>query len=64
MVLGFDLEHAHPGAGAFLSGLSTRGGDLLLIDVKNKPMAADRLFVTCHYTTIIKVSASGVDVTD
>lgn len=71
-----DVEKAAsgPGAGASWSGISTRGGEQLLLDFKDFPREnyptvpngalPTRIYVTAHYDCILNVRAEGVVLED
>ena len=60
-----------PGAGAAFTGVSTKGGEQLLLDFKDFPRQGggsgalpDRIYVTCHYDAILNVRAEGCEMLD
>ena len=67
--LGFDLEKLPPGTLASFSGENTRSGDLLSLYIKNLFAASDTdkvesVHVVCQFVSILRLSASGVDLLD
>ena len=67
--LGFDLEKLPPGTLASFSGENTRSGDLLSLYVKNLFKASDAdkvetVHIICQFVSILRLSASGVDLLD
>ena len=66
-ICAMDVEKAAtgPGAGASFTGVSTRGGEQLLLDIKNWPgLVPQRIYVTCHYDCILNLRAEGVEMLD
>jgi hypothetical protein len=66
-IAAMDVEKAAtgPGAGASFTGVSTRGGEQLLLDIKNWPgLVPQRIYVTCHYDCILNLRAEGVEMLD
>jgi hypothetical protein len=66
-IAAIDVEKAAvgPGAGANFTGVSTRGGEQLLIDVKGFPAPyPQRIYVSCHYDAILNLRAEGVEMLD
>ena len=71
LILGHNLEKAHPGSGAEYSGISTRNGDLLTLFFKNIGIAGattgtqvNKCLVVNHFFQVMRVSAQGCDVLD
>ena len=66
-IAALDVEKAAvgPGAGASFTGVRTRGGEQLLLDIKNWPgLVPQRIYVTCHYDAILNLRAEGVEMLD
>ena len=66
-IAAIDVEKAAvgPGAGANFTGVSTRGGEQLLIDIKGFPAPyPQRIYVSCHYDAILNLRAEGVEMLD
>ena len=66
-IAALDVEKAAvgPGAGASFTGVSTRGGEQLLLDIKNwNGLVPHRIYVTCHYDAILNLRAEGVEMLD
>ena len=63
--IGVEKAAVGPGAGANFTGVSTRGGEQLLIDIKGFPTPyAQRIYVSCHYDAILNLRAEGVEMLD
>ena len=69
-ILAFDLERAATGSGGGVSfsGISTRGGELLTVQIKNAKLnttdAPTQTFVHLHYDAIPEIRADSCVVLD
>ena len=70
-IIALDTEKAAvgPGGGGSFSGMSTRGGETLRIEVKhiNAPTANEapnRIYVTLHHDVLVNIKLEGVEVMD
>ena len=69
VMMRFDLEKLPPGTLASFSGENTRSGDLLSLYVKNLFKAdendkVETVHIICQFVSILRLSASGVDLLD
>ena len=70
-IIGMDTEKAAvgPGGGAAFSGLSTRGGETLRLEIKhiNAPSANEapnKIYVTLHHDVLVNIRLEGVEILD
>ena len=70
-VLGYDTERAAtgPGGGGSFSGMSTRGGEVIRLEVKHinadsADQAPNRVYVTLHHDVLVNIRLEGVEVLD